>query len=71
MRLLQPPDKTDVAAKLISDGLLRTDIKEEKRAHKLVRNSCSTSGYCEEMEHVHIVHHETASQHTFRLLACV
>ena len=38
MRLLKTPDKTDVALKLISDGLLRTDTKEEKKAPKLVSN---------------------------------
>ena len=37
VQLLQVSDNTDVAAKLISDGLLRSDTREERKAPKLVR----------------------------------
>ena len=35
--LLQASDNTDIAAKLISDGLLRAETRREKKVAKLVR----------------------------------
>ena len=35
--LLQASDNTDIAAKLISEGLLRAENRREKKVEKLVR----------------------------------
>ena len=37
MQLLQVLDNSDIAAKLISDGLLRTEKRGERKMSKLVR----------------------------------
>ena len=37
VRLLKSSDNTDIAAKLISDGLLRTEKTEQRKVAKLVR----------------------------------
>ena len=38
MQLLQSSDNSDIAGKLISDGLLRTERKGEKKVAKMVRH---------------------------------
>ena len=43
MSLLNVSDSHDIAAKLISDGLLRTDRRGEKQIGKLVRNILNTA----------------------------